>query len=193
MLLSNRCFLVKERVAVLKLTDTYDIFDPSTGERIGVALDKPPSWAKYARMFLHKQFLPTRVEISENEFDGPMLTILKRPGFFRVEVSLLDSRGQIFGSFRSKLFRLGGGFYVYDSQGSVIAEVNGDWKGWNFSIVSESGRRIGEVTKKWAGVGKEIFTTADTYVISVGESEKPETVAMALAAGLAVDTVFKEV
>lgn len=193
MLLSYRSFLVKERVAVLKLTDTYDIFDPETGDQIGMAVDNPSTWATFARMFVHKRFLPTRIEIVEHESQGPVMTLVKKPGFLRVEVALLDSRGHIFGSFRSKLFKLGGGFIVHDPEGAVVAEVNGDWKGWNFSIVSESGRRIGEVTKKWGGIGKEFFTTADSYVISLGESEKPESVAIALAAGLAVDTVFKEV
>lgn len=193
MLLTYRNFLVKERVAVLKLTDTYDIFDPETGDQIGIAVDKPSTWATIARMFLSKRFLPTRIEIMEDESQGPVMTLVKKPGFLRVEVALLDSQDQLFGSFRSKLFKLGGGFVVHDPEGAITAEVNGDWKGWNFSIVSESGRRIGEVTKKWAGIGKEFFTSADSYVISVGETEKPESVALVLAAGLAVDTVFKEV
>jgi len=50
------------------------------------------------------------------------------------------------------------------------------------------------VTKKWAGIGKELFTTADNYVISLNETagRNQESVAMLLAAGLAVDTVYKE-
>jgi hypothetical protein len=36
-LLNHRVFLVKERVATLKLTDTYDIFDPATNRQIGIA------------------------------------------------------------------------------------------------------------------------------------------------------------
>jgi len=192
-MLSRRQFLVKERVAVVKLTDTYDIFDPETGEPIGMAIDRPPTWAKFARLVVNKRFLPTRIEILENEDEGPILSLYKKPGFIRVEVKLFDARDHLFGSFRSKLFRLGGGFHVFDSGGSQIAEVNGDWKGWNFKIVSETGRQMGEVSKKWAGIGKEFFTSADTYVISVAESEDASTVAMALAAGLAVDTVFKEV
>ena len=46
MLLSYRRFFVRERVAMLKLTDTYDIFDPATNAQIGVAKEEPPTWAK---------------------------------------------------------------------------------------------------------------------------------------------------
>ncbi len=37
MLLDKSTYLVKERVAMMKLTDTYDIFDPATGQQIGIA------------------------------------------------------------------------------------------------------------------------------------------------------------
>ena len=34
MLLERQTFLVKEQVAMFKLTDHYDIFDPESGEQI---------------------------------------------------------------------------------------------------------------------------------------------------------------
>ncbi len=45
---------------------------------------------------------------------------------------------------------------------------------------------------KWAGLGKELFTSADNYIISLNEEHSPENAALLLAAGLAVDTVYKE-
>jgi hypothetical protein len=35
-----------------------------------------------------------------------------------------------------------------------VAEVKGDWKGWNFTFLSSDGREIGKVTKKRAGIGQ---------------------------------------
>jgi uncharacterized protein YxjI len=56
------------------------------------------------------------------------------------------------------------------------------------------GEELGRVTKKWAGLGKELFTNADTYVITLSDSAagRPEIAQLLLAAGLAIDTVFKE-
>ena len=53
---------------------------------------------------------------------------------------------------------------------------------------------IGKITKKWAGIGKELFTSADNYMISLseGRSFRPESAPLLLAAGLAIDTVYKE-
>ena len=51
---------------------------------------------------------------------------------------------------------------------------------------------IGNITKKWAGIGKELFTSADNYIIALNHEPAPEKAILLLAAGLAVDTVYKE-
>jgi uncharacterized protein YxjI len=75
-----------------------------------------------------------------------------------------------------------------------VAEIKGDWKGWNFRFLTPDGVEIGTVTKKWAGIGKEFFTSADNYMISLNEGRtlRPESAPLLLAAGLAIDTVYKE-
>ena len=59
MLLDRRSFLVKERVAFLKLTDRYDIFDTDSGEQIGFAQEEVSSFVKLLRFFIAKQLMPT--------------------------------------------------------------------------------------------------------------------------------------
>jgi hypothetical protein len=68
--------------------------------------------------------------------------------------------------------------------------VKGDWKGWNFRLLDVTGREMGIVTKKWAGLGRELFTNSDQYIIEVKESSASN--ALLLAAALAIDIVFKE-
>jgi hypothetical protein len=89
---------------------------------------------------------------------------------------------------------LGGGFHVLDGMEQPVAEIKGDWKGWNFRFLTPDGVEIGTVTKKWAGIGKEFFTSADNYMISLNEDRafRPESAPLLLAAGLAIDTVYKE-
>lgn len=72
--------------------------------------------------------------------------------------------------------------------------MKGNWKGWDFKFLSKGGREIGTVTKKWAGLGKELFTSADNYIISLSDlgGASPAASALLLAAGLAIDVVFKE-
>lgn len=194
MLFDRRQYLVKERVAFVKLTDTYDILDPESGHTIGMAREEPPGWSKYGRLLINKGFLPTTLNIYEREGEPPVLTLHKGPGLFRRNVRVSDAKGTHLGHFRSKLFSLGGGFFVHDPSGGQMAEVKGDWKGWNFKILANDGRELGQVTKKWAGIGKELFTSADNYMIALADEAvgRPGVAALLVAASLAIDVVFKE-
>ena len=113
MLLEKSNFLVKERVAFVKLTDTYDIFDPNSGTMIGIAKEEPASWAKYLRLLVNKQLMPTTVNVYESESQPPILSIRRGVAFFRPKVAV-SVRGRDVGYFQAKAFTLGGAFRVFD-------------------------------------------------------------------------------
>ena len=96
------------------------------------------------------------------------------------------------GRFKSKLVGLGISFRVLDPSGKDMALVKGDWKGWNFSFLDSSEKEIGTITKKWSGLGKEWFTSADNYFIALNDQPEPAVAVLLLAAGLSVDTIYKE-
>lgn len=193
MLLDRKTYVVKERVAFAKLTDVYDIFDADGGQRLAVAKEEPAAWAKWLRLLINKQLMPTTVNVYENELGEPLLTIHRGVALLRQKVQV-TMRNQSLGSFRAKLFSLGGGFLIFGPQGEPIGEVKGDWKGWNFQLLGAQGEELGRVTKKWAGLGKELFTSADNYAIALSDAAaaRKDVAALLLAAGLAIDVVFKE-
>jgi hypothetical protein len=193
-LLERRSFFIRERVAILKLTDTYDILDPITQQVIGIAKEEPAAWAKWLRLAVKKGQLPTRVNVYENENEPPVLSIYRGFTLFRSKVRVTAGDGASLGYFKSKFFSLGGGFNVFDDRDQQVAQVKGNWKGWDFQFLTQQGREIGKVTKKWAGFGKELFTSADNYIITINEDAGASQAAAALllAAGLAIDVVFKE-
>jgi uncharacterized protein YxjI len=166
------------------------LLDPQTQEIIGIAEEKISGWQKFLRLVVKKAMLPTRVEVAAASGRPAVLVLTRGFTFFRSKVRVLDGSGTRIGYLRSKLFSLGGGFHVFSADDQRFAEVKGDWKGWNFRMVDMTGREMGIVTKKWAGLGKEFFTNADQYVIEVKESTSSN--ALVLAAALAIDIVFKE-
>ena len=191
-LLERSAFFIRERTALIKLTDTYDILDPITQQVIGIAKEEPPAWAKWLRLLIKKHLMPTTVNIYEGEGQPPLVTLHRGFTFLRSKVSVTAADRTPLGYFKSKLFSLGGGFYVYDSANRQVAEVKGNWKGWDFQFLA-NGREIGRVTKKWAGLGKELFTSADNYIITLADDSGNQAAsALLLAAGLAIDIVFKE-
>ena len=192
-MLDRKTYVVKERVAMLKLTDTYDILDPDSGAQIGVAKEEPGNLVKYLRLLVKKQLMPTTVNVYERENEPPLLSIRRGVAFFRPKVTVTTREREI-GYFQSKLLTIGPSFRIFDMQGAEIGYVKGDWKGWNFQLLGPQGEELGRVTKKWAGLAKEMFTTADTYVIALSDSAagRREIAQLLLAAGLAIDTVYKE-
>lgn len=193
-MLDRNTLFVKEHVGVLKLTDRYDILDPETQAVLGVAQEEPAAWAKYLRMVVNKKLMPTVINIYLTGEQTPLFSIHRGVALLRAKVDVRDRDGQSCGYFKSKVFSMGGAFSIYDASDKLIAKVKGDWKGWNFKMLAEDGAELGQVTKKWSGLGKELFTSADNYIISIAEafSGHEGLKMMLVAAGLAIDMVYKE-
>src|SRR5262245_1390912 len=187
-------FLIKEQVGFLKLTDTYDIFNPESGEQVAQVKEVVNGLTKALRLIISKKLMPIRFECREHP-DGSLVFYLKKPvGFFRSVVEVYDADGKKLGYFKSKILSLGGGFWVYDAKDQQFAEIKGKWTGWEFKFISSTGQELGQVSKKWGGMLKELFTSADNYVVSINDdlAEQPIAKILLLAAALAIDAVYYE-
>jgi uncharacterized protein YxjI len=193
MLLNRKTYIVKERVAVVKLTNTYDLLDAESGQPIGVAKEEPAAWAKWLRLVVKKAMMPTIVNVYENESPTPFLSVQRGWTLLRPRVAVILN-GRPIGTFQKNALTLREAFQILDAQNNVIGKVQGDWKGWNFQLVDANGQELGNVTKKWAGLGKELFTNANMYAINLSDAAvaREETAALMLAAGLAIELVFRE-
>ena len=194
MLERNR-FVVREHVKFLTDRNTYDILDADTGEPVGTAEEHIGPTVRLLRWFVSKHLFPTRVEVREKPDDSLVFTIRRGGYIFRSRVEVLDSQGELVGSFRSKVLTISGGFRVYDKHGNEFAEVKGRLFGFDYRFVTPDGKvELGRVSKKWGGVAKELFTSADTYGVEVSPdlAEQPLAKMLILAAALAVDMIYKE-
>ncbi len=180
----------------MKFSDTYDILDPETKAQLGVAKEKPGLIVHLLRFLVNKRFLPTKVFIYQGakpeDESGLLFSIQRGVSLFAPKVDICDANGRSVGYLRNKIFSIGGGFNVFDASGLQYAQVKGNWKGWTFRILDMAGQEIGTITKKWAGLGKELFTSADNYMIGLHRDADPGTAVLLLAAGLAIDIIYKE-
>ena len=193
-MLNRTQFFIREHVEFLKLSDVYDILDPANQAKLGEAREEISGLVKFLRLLINKQLMPTRIAVYEGTDPATrklLFSIRRGVSLFRPKVAVMDASGNPMGYFQSKLFSLGGAFQVFSLDGREIAQVKGDWKGWNFKFLCGE-TELGLVTKKWAGIGKELFTSADNYMISIHGAPNPSINILLLAAGLAIDTVFKE-
>src|SRR5262245_41827127 len=126
-MLDRRRYVIKEQIGALRLHDRYDVFDGETGEQLAWAVDEVGVVIQLLRLVMDKQNLPTTIAVHTASDTGPTVLTLERGfTFLRANVKVKDGAGNHLGSFRSKLFSIGGGFYVYDAAGNQAAEVKGD-------------------------------------------------------------------
>lgn len=195
MLLDRNQWFVRERAGLLKLSDTYDILDVESGEAVGLAQERPATWTKLLRLVgAKKRNLPTVVHLCEADGSTDVVVLRKRFSWLRTRVDVTLGDGQALGHLKTRLFAWKAGFDVFGNGEAPVARVQGDWKGWSFTIATSDGAQLGTITKQWAGLGKELFTSADNYVVSLAGlgDAGVRTKALLLAAAIAVDVVFHE-
>ncbi len=191
--LNRNVYLVKEHVGMFKAANNYDIYDPETEaiimecreERLG-AMTKMLRFTKYKRM--------TPFDIQIRTPDGQQIVrVTKGVSFIRSKVQVLDENDGVIGGFKQKLFSIGGAFTVLDAAEAPICQLKGKWTGWDFRFLAGE-TELAHVTKKWAGIGKELFTSADNYVLEISDSVPADHVArqLILAAVMCIDMVLKE-
>lgn len=188
---SNNTLVIDEKIAAFKLSNAYKVYD-NDGVEIG-AIQEHKSFAHILLgFFLSKGMLPFELNILNA--DGKRVAQLKRGlTLFMSKVQILNEAGAPIGSFKQKFSLLKPKFTLLNNLGQEIATIKGDWKAWNFEITDAAGQKIGSVDKKWNGVAKELFTTADKYVVNIEPTLTDENIRIAVASvAAAIDMILKE-
>jgi uncharacterized protein YxjI len=191
-ILKHNLFFVKEHIGYFKASTNYDIYDENN-QLILECREPNLSWfTKLIRFTEYKRMTPFEVTVNTPAGQN-ILTVRRGWTIFRSEVEVFDENEVLQGRFRQRMLSLGGKFDIHDENDAVQCSVKGSWTSWDFSF-EKDGLRLAQVTKKWAGIGRELFTTADNYVVSIDPtlSDKNETRLLILAAALCIDKVLKE-
>jgi uncharacterized protein YxjI len=191
--LSKNLFLVKEHVGMFKAANNYDIYDPDSNELIMECREnKLGFFTKLLRFSDYKRMTPFNVEISDAQ-GNLLLSVSRGVSIFLSDVKVHDGQGVLIGGFKQKLFSIGGKFDVQDPSGQALCHLKGSWTGWNFRFLAGE-RQLAQVSKEWAGLGKEMFTSADNYVLNIADDvpEEAPVRKLILAAVMCIDMVLKE-
>ena len=114
--------------------NSFRILNPDTEEEIGQAEENLPTWKGWLRMFRagpikFANWLTIDVEIREDP-KGPVLFYIRKlanpmPWQLTSTLEILDFRKKRIGYFKTKLFSLTGGFWIYDDNDEQVAELKG--------------------------------------------------------------------
>lgn len=191
--LQKNTYFVKEHVGMFKAANNFDILDPETGEPILLCREENLGFfTKMLRFSDYKRMTPFCIEI-QTASGETLITVKRGVSLFLSKVEVFDSNNRKIGGFQQKLFSIGGAFKVLGSNDQPLCEMKGNMVGWNFRFLAGD-NELANVSKKWAGVGKELFTSADNYILSISDqvpADQPVRQLM-LAAVLCIDMVLKE-
>ncbi|MBN2301262.1 MAG: RNAase [Lentisphaerae bacterium] len=191
--LNQNVYLVKEHLGILKAANNYDIYDPESGTVIMECREERLGFlTKILRFTDYKTMTPFDIQIKTP--DGrPVVRVKRGIRIFLSKVQVLNEKNAVIGWFKQKLFSVGGSFNVLDANERTVCQLKGKWTGWDFKFLAGD-KELAHVTKKWAGLGKELFTSADNYILKISETVPPGNVVrqLILAAVMCIDMVLKE-
>lgn len=178
---------------MFKAANSYDIFDPESNQKIIEC--REPNLGFFTKLFRftdYKRMTPFHVEVRTPE-GGNILSVKRAFSIFHSSVQVFDETDKLVGTFKQKLFSIGGKFDVLDTQDKVICTLKGKWTSWDFRFL-QGETELANVTKKWSGVGKELFTSADNYMLTINHSVSATDPAriLIMAAVICIDMVMKE-
>ena len=178
---------------MFKAANNYDIHNPENQEIImNCREENLGGFTKLLRFTDYKRMTPFNVEI-KTPTGEKVLTVKRGVSIFLSTVEVFDENDQLVGKFKQKFFSIGGKFNVLDAQENVLCQLKGKWTSWDFKFVKDN-TEYAHVSKKWAGLGKEMFTSADNYMLEVKDvvpKNDPLRV-LILAAVICIDMVLKE-
>lgn len=192
-LLGADTLVVSQKAKLVELTNQYEIHD-AEGATLGYVEQEDQRRSRKVLRFVTAvdQFLTHRLSV----YDAAHTKVLEltRPAkLIKSRLTVNDGHGRpvgeivqqnVFGKIR---------FSLVGAAGEDVGEIRAEnWRAWDFSIVDRDGTEIGRIDKRFVGVMKAVFTTADNYVVSLDPRLDGDIRLLVIAAAAAVDTALKQ-
>ena len=192
-LLSRDTLVISQKAKLIELTNEYKILDEE-GTQIGTIREEGQSKARKALRLLTKvdQFLTHRLSVYDAA--GGKVVELARPAkIMKSTVTISDGADRQVGRIVQQNVFGKKRFALETPEGEPLGSINAEnWRAWDFAIQDAAGDEVGRITKKWAGLLREGFTTADNYILNISGEVSPDLRLVMLASAAGVDTALKQ-
>ena len=192
-LLQRDVLVINQRAKLFEMTNEYRITDEA-GTQVGTIREEGQSAAKKAlRLFSNlDQFMTHKLAVYDAS--GTKVLEMVRPRkIMKSTVHITDGAGREAGRIVQQNVMGKKRFGLEGPGGVAIGSINAEnWRAWDYAILDPRGTEVGRITKKWAGLLKEGFTTADNYVLQVTGTVSPELRLVMVASAAGVDLALKQ-
>ena len=167
--LNKNLFLIKQHIGLFKAANNFDIYDPLTSQIfLNCREEKLGFFTKFFRFTRYKSFTPFHVEIKTTS-NEPVVSLQRGASFGFSPIMIFNEKNIPIGKLERK-FKFGGAkIEIIDASNNSIATLSGNFIGWDFKI-KKGEVELATITKKWAGMGKELFTSADNYILVINDN-----------------------
>lgn len=180
-----------EVLTSFEVKNTYDVFDERGAAALRVREQGQGFWSLIKRLFMGPM-RPFHVLVSDVQ-TGETLLELHRPFrfiFHRLEVHTSD--GKLVGAIQKRWSWIRRIYAIEYPVEQPRAELFGPiLKPWTFEI-HLGDRVVGQIQKRWSGLGKELFTDADNFGVDLANVTEPWLKVLAFAAVVLIDVVHFE-
>ena len=191
-LFTEPILVVNQKLKLIELNNQYSVFD-SSGQQIASVNQVGQSTAKKLLRLVSSldQYLTHKLEISDMK--GQVVLRLTRPAkVFKSTVIVSDGADREVGRIVQENMIGKINFSLQVGQQQIGAIKGENWLAWNFRIEDASGTEVARITKKFEGIAKTLFTTADNYVLNIHHPLEQPLISLVVAAALSIDTALKQ-
>lgn len=193
MLLDRDVFVVRQKAKIIEMNNEYAILDEE-GAQIGKVRQEGQSTVKKLVRLVADvdQFLTHRLAIYDG--DGSKVLELVRPAkIFRSTLQVNDGSGSPRGKIVQQNIVGKKRFALEDENGRELGSIDAqNWRSWDFAVHDEQGLEVARITKRWSGALREVFTTADHYMVQITGAPPRELRLLIVGAAAAIDTALKQ-
>ena len=185
--LDEPVLVVNQKGKLLEVNAEYVVHDRS-GRQVGSIREVGQSLAKKAMSHNNR----TRRFVVLDQAGHELVSLTRPTVWLKAKMVVRGPSGREVGqiaraiSFDYSRFKL-------EADGRTIGVIRGEnGRQSDFSIQDASGAEVGRITRTFAGVLKEVFTKADSYVVEIHRPLEEPLRTLVMAAALAVDTALRQ-
>ncbi len=192
-LLDTSEFFVNQKAKLVEMTNEYKIRDTEGNEIGAIRQEGQSKLKKVARLVSSLDQFMTHT-LAVYDAGGDKVLQLTRPRkIMKSKLLVEDGSGSAVGTIAQRNMVGKIRFGLEDAQGQALGEVRAEnWRAWDFAIVDQAEREVARITKRWEGLTKTMFTTADDYFVEIDPSLRGSLRLLAFAAAAGVDTALKQ-
>ena len=182
-----------QKPKLIELTNEYHIRDEN-GSDVGFVREEGQSkLKKLARLLSEVDKLLTH-RLMVYEMDGERVLELTRPRkVFKSRLLVANGSGKAIGEIMQKNVFGKIRFDLNDASGRTVGQIRAEnWRAWDFAIVDATENEVARITKKWGGLAKAVFTTADNYVVEIDPAVNGDLRLLVVASAAGIDTALKQ-